>query len=170
MKYIPRYCPNHQGKLHPEIPLKTDNGSYIYFLLKSGNIVYIGQSISIRIRIYQHNAYKDYDTIRLIKCPFDKLLYYEQRWIMKFQPSGNQAHHPINRGGPQRRKKTYNALIQQKFLSNPVNREKLNRKNRSRYNRKKNIKQEKLKAMVRAGFSVDVASERLGMNLKSVNA
>jgi excinuclease UvrABC nuclease subunit len=91
MKYIPRYKANMGGnkKVHPLIPSRDDCNSYIYFLMKRRRVVYIGQTQSIRARVHVHNCYIDYDTIRFIRCSSEKLLYYENRWILRFMPKMN---------------------------------------------------------------------------------
>lgn len=65
----------------------------IYFLLKNGVVVYIGQSTNLVDRMKYHNTQLlDYDCARFIKCDEDKLDYYEKRWIKKFRPFENKAH------------------------------------------------------------------------------
>jgi len=168
MKYIPK---NTKGeKFHPSIPASGDKSPYIYFLLKSGKIVYVGETIRIRKRIYQHNHYVDYDTIRIMSCHVDRLVHYEQRWIMKFQPSLN-IQHTERRGNGRKYKTTFGAMYTRKYVSE--NRDKINRKHKYRQRQKRKpekvIKMEKLKAMVSAGFSVEYASQKLGIRLASAS-
>lgn len=161
IKYIPK---GKRRKIHEAIPDIRNKEPYIYFLLKSGKIVYIGETRAIRLRIYQHNHYTDYDTIRIMSCPADKLTYYEQRWIIKFQPSLNILH-TERRGNGRKYKMTFRAKIARKYIS--AHRYEYNLKNKERHRRKneKLIKKEKLKAMILAGFSIEYASEKLGMKL-----
>ena len=62
----------------------------IYFLIYKRQIIYIGKSRKLGIRIGQHSD-KKFDCIRLIECDSQKLDEYERRLIMKFKPSMNVA-------------------------------------------------------------------------------
>lgn len=65
--------------------------SGIYFLLRRNKIVYIGRTINLINRIYQHSE-KNFDSIRIIKCNIDRLEHYEIRLIRYFQPKYNQMY------------------------------------------------------------------------------
>lgn len=64
--------------------------SGIYFLLKDGIVVYVGQSTNVERRLISHKwTEKQYDSYRVINCANDLLLYYEKRWIKRFKPIYN---------------------------------------------------------------------------------
>lgn len=64
--------------------------SGIYFLLKDGIVVYVGQSTNVERRLISHKwTDKQYDSCRVISCANDLLLYYEKRWIKRFKPIYN---------------------------------------------------------------------------------
>ena len=60
----------------------------IYFLLKAGNVVYIGKTTRYPKRIKQHKD-KDFDDHRFIECDLKTLGSYELRWIRLFKPKHN---------------------------------------------------------------------------------
>lgn len=68
--------------------------SGIYFIMHRGKIVYIGKSVNVMNRIATHEMItnKEWDHVRVIPCPIDKLLHYEVRWIKKFKPEYNHRH------------------------------------------------------------------------------
>lgn len=61
----------------------------IYFLIKDGIIIYIGQSTRITKRIRDHKRDKDFDHYRVIACNESLLLQYEKRLIKYFKPRLN---------------------------------------------------------------------------------
>ncbi len=65
----------------------------IYYLLKDGVIVYIGQSKNMRKRIGSHLAQgeKDFDSYHTQKCPEEKLHHYETKAILRFRPAYNKT-------------------------------------------------------------------------------
>lgn len=65
--------------------------SCIYFIVKDGEILYIGQSKNFLVRFM---AYKkaNYDYIRIIPCKPENLLAYEKRWILRYMPKYNERH------------------------------------------------------------------------------
>lgn len=62
--------------------------SGIYFLIKDGSVIYVGQSTQPERRLLQHRD-KDFDSFRIIKCHVSKLLEYERRLIKLFNPVFN---------------------------------------------------------------------------------
>lgn len=94
MKYIPPYGKKINGMnlIHRAIPKRNDRRPFIYFLLKRKKVVYIGKTNHFRMRLHDHNCYKDFDRVRLIECPNEMLDYYERRWIEIFQPKYNITH------------------------------------------------------------------------------
>lgn len=67
----------------------------IYFLIRKGKIVYIGQSIHVFERIKaQKSLGAVFDDVRVIPCREEDLSKYEKRWIMKFLPVDNYSLKP----------------------------------------------------------------------------
>lgn len=66
----------------------------IYFLVKDGEIVYIGQSISLIQRIGDHLWAKDFDSVAYMPCEQGHLDYVESLYIHAFQPALN-GHAPV---------------------------------------------------------------------------
>lgn len=69
----------------------------IYFLIKDFEIVYIGQSVNIMIRISQHaqEQIKEFDSFSIIECPVKYLASLEAHFIYKFRPRLNSSL-PVN--------------------------------------------------------------------------
>lgn len=61
---------------------------FVYFLLKDGEVVYVGQTREGVTRPYSHKD-KDFDTVRIIKCEIDELDYLEEKYIVKYKPIYN---------------------------------------------------------------------------------
>jgi len=61
----------------------------IYFLIKEGKVIYIGQTKDLKTRLHGHKS-KKYDSVRYIVCKPDMLNHYETRWIKKFLPVYNK--------------------------------------------------------------------------------
>lgn len=74
--------------------------SAIYFLLKDGEVVYVGQSVSVFDRLLSHlnemrsEAAKDFDSTSFIPVPKDRLDELEQLFIRVLRPKYNRAHNP----------------------------------------------------------------------------
>lgn len=66
----------------------------IYFLVRHGETVYVGQSKDIVARVNQHidEHSKDFDSVLYVQCPVDLLDYYEKRLIATIRPRYNFAH------------------------------------------------------------------------------
>jgi cell division protein FtsB len=66
---------------------KVTRGSFcgIYFLIKEGEIVYVGQSKNVFGRMNGH-ADKDFDYISFLPCRADELDLMEARYIVKYKP------------------------------------------------------------------------------------
>jgi hypothetical protein len=64
--------------------------SGVYFLVKDGIVVYVGQSTNVEKRLINHkHSEKQFDSFRVISCAENLLLYYERRWIKRFKPIYN---------------------------------------------------------------------------------
>lgn len=61
----------------------------VYFLIKSGRIVYVGQSVQVATRIESHKNTKDFDSFSFITCDVRELDYLESFYIFKFSPPLN---------------------------------------------------------------------------------
>jgi hypothetical protein len=63
--------------------------SFIYFLLKNNEVVYVGQTKKGISRPFAHTN-KDYDSIRIMYCKNDELDYFEDKYITKYKPIYNK--------------------------------------------------------------------------------
>jgi hypothetical protein len=67
-----------------------ENLSGVYFLVRGGAVVYVGQSVSIHVRIRTHiSDGKIFDRVAYIKCPPEKLDLLESLYIHHINPEGN---------------------------------------------------------------------------------
>jgi len=63
----------------------------IYFLIKNGQVSYVGQSTNILIRLKSHASMGvDFDEYRFIACPKSHLNRMERRYIVEFNPPLNK--------------------------------------------------------------------------------
>lgn len=58
----------------------------VYFLLKAGRVMYVGQTKNLLIRTWLHELYKDFDEVRFLRCDPRDLNHVEQFWIRFFDP------------------------------------------------------------------------------------
>jgi hypothetical protein len=72
--------------------------SGIYFLLRDGVIVYVGQAKDIRRRISEHigEGVKRFDSVAHVRCHPERLLERERAYIEKLLPEYNNC--PTSRG------------------------------------------------------------------------
>jgi hypothetical protein len=63
--------------------------SAVYFLFKSGEVIYIGQSTNLLNRLSSHD--KEFDAVGYIPAPRDLLTELEGYWIAAFQPEQNRG-------------------------------------------------------------------------------
>lgn len=75
-----------------------DWGSGIYFLMRDGVVVYVGKALCILRRVLDHYCpceyernQKDFDEVRYINYPKDKLTEIERYWIAHFLPEYNRC-------------------------------------------------------------------------------
>ena len=68
---------------------KNMTGATIYVLFKQSEIVYVGQSINPYSRIGQHTKDKDFDHFRVMPCLKNRMTYWEDYLIYKYQPKYN---------------------------------------------------------------------------------
>lgn len=69
-----------------EIPNNVKSG--VYLLINNDEVVYVGQTKSGLKRIMQHSN-KDFNKYSFIEIPPNELDYYEDIYIMKYQPKYN---------------------------------------------------------------------------------
>lgn len=60
--------------------------SGVYFLIRDGVIVYVGQSKAVYSRIEKHRLTKHFDRITVLECEEGDLLSLEANYIKKFKP------------------------------------------------------------------------------------
>ena len=70
-----------------EIPNNVKNG--VYLLMKDNEVVYVGQTKSGLLRIMQHQN-KDFNKYSFIETNLEDLDYFEDLYIMKYQPKYNR--------------------------------------------------------------------------------
>jgi hypothetical protein len=65
----------------------------IYFLLRASEVVFVGQSADVLVRINHHWAEKEkaFDAYYVIECPVDELNLVQAHFICKFKPVYNTA-------------------------------------------------------------------------------
>lgn len=72
-----------------EMPFLKSSG--VYFLIKSGKIVYVGQSRSVYSRIMTHGKEKDFDRALFLRVPESRLNQIEAAFIGLLKPALNQT-------------------------------------------------------------------------------
>ena len=65
----------------------------IYFLIRDGRIVYIGQSINVHARVAQHRAKKRFDRWHWVPVSKRRLDIMEQHYIRHFRPELNAVYY-----------------------------------------------------------------------------
>jgi hypothetical protein len=65
----------------------------VYFLYYRGEVVYVGQSRTLKLRIDEHLAQrtKEFDAVAFIRCPFNRLTEVEARFIRELAPKHNNC-------------------------------------------------------------------------------
>lgn len=66
--------------------MSVPDTSGVYFLIRDGVIVYVGQSKSVYARLAKHKATKQFDRVAVLECKESDLLSLEALYIKKFQP------------------------------------------------------------------------------------
>lgn len=61
----------------------------VYFLLLKGEIVYIGQSVSVAARVSSHRSSKDFDSVAFVHCEEEFLDVLETLYILAYSPKLN---------------------------------------------------------------------------------
>lgn len=73
-------------KKHSSLPLIG-----VYFLYKNNQLVYIGQSTDILLRVRNHFKEKDFDSYSYFECELEKLNEVERFLIEKYTPKLNRC-------------------------------------------------------------------------------
>lgn len=68
----------------------------VYFLIRQGKIVYVGQSVSVATRVQTHKSFFEFDKVCVIRVPQNELTRVEKHYIQKFRPMHNKAANPDN--------------------------------------------------------------------------
>jgi hypothetical protein len=63
-----------------------DTATGVYFLIQGCEIVYVGQSVNVLDRIYNHRYQKDFDRYYYIPCLVGEMGSVENYYIKKFNP------------------------------------------------------------------------------------
>jgi hypothetical protein len=63
----------------------------VYFLFLDNKIVYIGSSIDVYVRTYNHIGKKEFDSFTFIKTTPEDRYRLEEEYIGKFMPEGNKS-------------------------------------------------------------------------------
>lgn len=68
--------------------------SAVYLLINNDEVIYVGQTQNGLKRIMQHND-KDFNKYAFIETPPEELNYYEDLYIMKYQPKYNNLYNSL---------------------------------------------------------------------------
>lgn len=74
------------------LPLRAMRG--IYFLVANGEIVYVGQSVNVVVRVGQHVARFSFDSVAIAEIPAGSMAEIERSYIRAFLPRHNLQDHP----------------------------------------------------------------------------
>jgi hypothetical protein len=85
----PAAIPPAEDKLQFYERLPFEKGG-VYFLIKEGEVVYIGQASNLLGRLASHQV-RDYDSVGFIAAPAEILDELERYWIAAFHPEHNRA-------------------------------------------------------------------------------
>jgi hypothetical protein len=69
----------------------------VYFLLSEGRVIYIGQTIDMHTRLWQHKSQRKriFDRALFLECDRDMLDEVEARCIALFKPTSNDPRHVV---------------------------------------------------------------------------
>lgn len=73
------------------ITIAEYQNTFIYFLLRNGVVVYVGQTKQGLIRPFTHKYDKEYDEIKIIYCKEKALDMLEDKYIEKYKPIYNKT-------------------------------------------------------------------------------
>lgn len=81
---------------HKTIEVPKHGSTFIYYLLKDGEVVYVGQTRKGLSRPFMHDGEKDFDEVKIIECELHELNVLESIAIEKYQPKQNVAAGALN--------------------------------------------------------------------------
>ena len=61
----------------------------VYFLVDKGKVVYVGQTVNLNARLYEHVKYKKFDRVFYTLVAQDKMIEIERQFILKLNPKYN---------------------------------------------------------------------------------
>lgn len=119
----------------------------IYFLVKAGEIVYVGQSVHVHVRIHSHINAKDFDEAYYFECDKEDLDEIERILIRALSPKYNVTHNDVA---------TYGENVHDLPRSiNTKTQQEIEKRIRAGYYNKRTIK-----ALVDSGFIEEQAARR----------
>ena len=83
------------------ITLPKYQNCFVYFLLKGGEVIYVGQTNNGLIRPLSHRD-KDFDEIKILYCSAEELDLIEDKYIQKYKPVYNKQSNYAVRWGLKR--------------------------------------------------------------------
>jgi hypothetical protein len=95
-----------RGLLEPSFiaakAMSFDRIAGIYFLLRDDQIVYVGRSTNIMVRLSNHRfeATKEFNRVFVVECPVANMDRMERMYIDKFKPIYNESCPPVEAGAP----------------------------------------------------------------------
>ncbi len=63
-------------------------GSYVYFIVRNGSCVYVGQTVNLQQRLWGHHIYHEGDQAFFIHVDDSIRLSVEKEWIAQLNPAG----------------------------------------------------------------------------------
>jgi hypothetical protein len=85
--YNPRGLLSLEDIVKKSSPLSALAG--VYFLIRDGEIIYVGQSVNVHNRVGDHVRYRMFDRVYILPCDPANLLETEAKYIHKFRPVEN---------------------------------------------------------------------------------
>jgi hypothetical protein len=92
---------------------------HLYFLFYGGEVIYIGKSTNVIVRLREHVTYHGIEMILVIPCKLSRLEREEVKLIKNFRPRCNGMHNMCNRTGYLPKKTAHTLTL--KHLKNLVN-------------------------------------------------
>lgn len=72
-----------------ELELGDYSDNYVYHLISSDSVIYVGQTAKLRGRISSHMSNKDFDCVRYYPCVSEDVNNFEASDIVKYKPRLN---------------------------------------------------------------------------------
>ena len=103
MSHVPKCLEDGLIKINPSLPTVVNSfplgvlniGPVVYFLLADNNVIRIGESINLTMRLYDHKRTLDFDRVLYVPAPKDReeRMELETRTIRLFRPPENKSLH-----------------------------------------------------------------------------